>query len=216
MWKIHENPWLPQENPLQMVDFHTALCAAGGIEPIVYPASMPKCEVGEVEGHPQVVAEKTIVKPWKNNVNPEPHFFRNFTILGWDLKIILRKNSCVYEWVYPNSHANCGRKQSYEINIPNMDLSEWKCLLFRLDVGCFGVSWKQVIQSTDHAHCDTAFGFWNLVGSVKNMTFLLTFLPSKDDPKCVYTFGIAIETESRGTTHGNFAAALVFKFPGRA
>jgi len=63
MWKIHENPWLPQENPLQMVDFHTALCAAGGIEPIVYPASMPKCEVGEVEGHPQVVAEKTIVKP---------------------------------------------------------------------------------------------------------------------------------------------------------
>ena len=46
-----------------MVDFHTALCAAGGIEPIVYPASMPKCEVGEVEGHPQVVAEKTIVKP---------------------------------------------------------------------------------------------------------------------------------------------------------
>lgn len=90
--KIHGSP---RKILYKWLIFHTALCAAGGIEPIVYPASMPKCEVGEVEGHPQVVAEKTIVKPWKNHVNPEPHFFRNFTILGWDLKIILRKNSCV-------------------------------------------------------------------------------------------------------------------------
>ena len=61
--KTQESPWLPGGSRLQMVDVPHGNSRAGGIEPIVYPASMPKWEVWDVEGHPRVVLKKNNCAP---------------------------------------------------------------------------------------------------------------------------------------------------------